>query len=115
MVTKLPFQVKEYNASAKPHLTHQVVGKINDKRFRRSFRSKPKAKQCAHLKNTEAMQFGSAAAMLPEADRVMFRRCRDLLQPYGKTIEDAIKDYVPRLEQNERSSTIEKICEEIIA
>lgn len=114
LMKRLPFRVKRYNAASAPHLKWVVVGAVNGRRVKKFFRSEREAETYARLRNTESVEYGTAAPISFEL-RVMAQRCQERLASFRKTIEDATQHFVGWLEQNARSRTVEQVFDEMYA
>ena len=92
-----------------------VRGKENGKYVRKYFEKKAEAETFAQIKNTELLNQGTEGASFPTWLRVMAQRQQDRLQPYGKTLADAVDFYLKHLEATTRSVSIHQAMTELIA
>ena len=109
---KVGYRIKAY---AHDRLKWVVRGKENGKWVRKFFESKGAAKTFAQIKNTELLNQGTEGASFPTALRVMAQHEQDRLQPYGKTIRDAVDYYIKHLDATTHSVMLQQAKEELIA
>ena len=93
------YRVKPYNHE---RLKWVVRGKENGKWVRKFFEKKEEAKTYAETKNIELQNQGTEGASFPTKLRVMAQREQERLEPYGKTLTDAVDYYVKHLESTKR-------------
>lgn len=82
------------------------------KRGRRFFGNVDEAARFIDEQLLQARRIGEKVLSLPEADRLMVLRAKDKLEPYGKTIDDAIEFYVRMLKDASTSITLKDLSEE---
>jgi integrase len=85
------------------------------KRRGKLFESKRAAQAFAVFQAAEAQRSGMAHAEFPDRLRVMAQHAADRLQPFKKTIDDAVEHYVAYLTASERSCGAAQLVEEMIA
>jgi integrase len=107
-------RVRKYKDSNRPNLKFYVNFREAGKRKRSFFETEAKAKSFAALKNAELRRFGIEGSEFSTAIRVMAQHAAELLQPFGKTITDAVTDYVARLRASERSCTAVQLVRELL-
>jgi integrase len=98
MVGMRKHKVREYHDKKRPHLKFVVNTKEGEKRVRAFFETKKEADTFAHQKNVELLNGGQEAAQFPSALRIMASDAAKRLQPFGKTIRDAVEFYLPHLQ-----------------
>jgi integrase len=107
-------KVRPYRDSQRPHLKYVVNVKEEGKRSRSFFETKKEADTFAEQKNIELLNGGIEAAQFSSALRVMAREAATTLAPFGKTIRDAIKFYLPHLQAINRTCTAAQLAEELV-
>jgi len=108
-------RVRKYSDSNRPHLKFVVNYREAGKRKRSFFESKEQANSFAAFKNAELRRNGVEHAEFPTALRVMAQEAAAQLQPFRKTITDAVRHYVGYLKANERSCTATQLVGELLS
>jgi hypothetical protein len=99
------FRIKAY----KHHrLKFLVRGKIAGKWDRKYFATKGEATTYAHQQNTKLLNEGRNGIEFPEWLRLSAERAFETLNPWGKTIEDAVQFYVGQLEKARRAHRLRR-------
>ena len=88
---------------------------IDGKRNRKYFTSEAKAKVWAEARNREVKNSGMNAYALPEALRVQAQEAALLLEPFGKTILDAVKLAIPIWRETEASRAVKDVISDMLA
>ena len=107
-------KVRRYSDSNRPQLKFVVGYHEAGKQKRKFFESKEQAQSFAAFKNAELKRHGIAHAEFPERLRIMAQNAVERLQPFKKTIDDAVEHYVAHLEATERSCTAVELVKELI-
>jgi integrase len=107
-----PFRIKPYKH---PIYRYVVRDKITGTWRRKYFTSEREARTYVNLKTIELQNHGRDGVMFPAEMRVMAQRACDQLQPFGKTIEDAVGFYLQHLQTESRSIPVRQAVEELIA
>jgi len=110
---KRKITVRKYTGHPKYRFT--VNYREAGKRKRAFFETKNEADTFALNRNIELKNAGREGAEFPTWLRVMAQNAVEQLQPFGKTIADAVTDYVARLKASERSCTAEQLVKELLA
>src|ERR1035441_10625066 len=108
---KSSYRIKPY---AHDRLKWVVRGKENGKWVRKFFEKKTEAETFAQIKNTELSNQGMEGASFPTRLRVMAQREQERLQPYSKTLTDAVDFYLKHLEATTRSVPLRQAMNELI-
>lgn len=108
---KNSYRIRPY---AHERLKWVVRGKENGKWIRKFFEKKFEAETFAQFKNTELSNQGTEGASFPTALRVMAQAAAATLQPYGKTIRDAVDFYRTHLDAVANSVSLEAAINELI-
>jgi integrase len=85
------------------------------KRKRSFFETKEQAESFAAFKNAELKRNGVEHVEFPTALRVMAQNAMEVLNPFGRTITDAVQHYVAHLRASERSITVNALVPQLIA
>src|SRR5215831_14791781 len=107
-------KVRNYNNPQRPNLKFVVGFRQSGKRSQKFFETKEEAKSFADFKNVERKQNGLAHSEFPEKLRVMAQNAMERLQPFGKSITDAVNHYVAHLKASERSCTAVQLVKELL-
>src|SRR4029453_5439949 len=99
-------KVRRYNERKRPHLKFVVNYREAGKRKRSFFETKRQADAFASFKNSELKQNGIEHAEFPSARRVRAQTTPQRLEPFGRTITDAVDHFVAHLEATEKSVTV---------
>ena len=92
-------------------VTWPKVGKGRNRQF---FKSKEEAKTFLDQKLIEQENFGVAGVAFNERHRSEYLECAEALQPFGATIRDAVKFYIPHLQAMQRSCTAAELVDEFL-
>jgi len=106
---------RKYSDSNRPHLRFVVNYREAGKRKRSFFENKDAANSFAAFKNAERHRNGIEHAEFPTALRVMAQEAAAQLQPFRKTIADAVRHYVAYLKANDKSCTAVQLVKELLA
>jgi integrase len=108
---KPAFSIKPYK-----HLRLKFVvrSKISGKWKRKFFHTKSEAKTHVQLKEIELLNQGREGAIFPTSLRVMAQREAERLDPFGKTISDAVDFYLKHLEATARSVPLNEAMRELV-
>src|SRR5262249_49339775 len=106
--------VREYRNPQRPHLKYYISFREAGRTRRQFFETKNEAKSKADFKNAELKQNGVAHAEFPEWLRVMAQEAVERLQPYRKTIRDAVEHYEAHLRASEKSCNAEQLVKELL-
>jgi integrase len=93
-------RVRKYRDSKRPHLKFVVNYREADKRTRTFFETKLEAETFALNRNIELQNSGNAI---------------EQLQPFGKTISDAVQYYIAHLKATEKSCSVTQLVDELVA
>jgi integrase len=88
--------------------------KIGKGRNRQFFKSKDEAETVLKQKLIEQENYGIAGVAFNERHRAEYLECAEALQPFGATIRDAVKFYVPHLQAMKRSCTAAQLVDELL-
>jgi integrase len=88
--------------------------KIGKGRNRQHFKRKPEAEAFLQMKLNEQVNYGTAGMSFTELQRAEFLECSKLLEPFGATLREATKFYLPHLRAATRSSTVKQTVEEML-
>src|SRR4029077_17630475 len=108
---KQQFRIKSYKH---PFLKFVVRDKLTGKWRRKFFRTHREAKTYVELKEIELHNEGKEGVMFPASLRVVAHRARQQLEPYGKSIDDAVGFYLKHLDSEKRSVPVEQAIDELI-
>ena len=76
-------------------LTWPKIGKGRNRQF---FKDKTEAATVLQQKLIEQENYGIAGVSFNERHRAEYLECAELLQPFGVTIREAVKFYIPHLQ-----------------
>jgi integrase len=96
------------------HEVFLVDARINGKGRRFFFPVRRDAETKAQALRTERRNQGTAALYFPERLRVEALECAEKLKPFGKSLRDAVNFYLPRLQIENRSCTINALIEQLL-
>ena len=88
--------------------------KIGKGRNRQFFKDKTEAETVLAQKLVEQENYGTAGLSFNERQRTEYLECAEELQPFGKTIRDAINFYVPHLRALKRTCTAADLVDELL-
>jgi integrase len=108
------FRIKKYKDSNRPKLKFVVRSNVTGKWERRFFETEAEAKTYAAQKEIELLNQGKEGMSFPAALRVMAQHGAEKLQPFGKTISDAVDFYFNHLEASSRSVPLHTAMKELI-
>lgn len=108
---KPTYTIKPYKH---PRLKFVVRAKRNGKWDRKYFATEAEAKTYAEQKSTELMAGGLEGMEFPAWLRVMAQHSQERLDPYGKTLADAVSFYLPHLEAQAASRPLRAVVEELL-
>lgn len=83
-------------------------------RQRRFFKSREEAKTFLDAKKIEKENHGTAAMSLNESARAEYLECTAALKPFGVTLRDAVKFYLPHLKARNRTCTARELVDELL-
>jgi integrase len=108
-------KVRRYNERKRPHLRFVVNYREDGKRKRSFFETKRQANALARFKNSELKQNGIEHAEFPSALRVMAQSALQRLEPFGRTITDAVDHLLAHLKATEKSITVAEFVPQLLA
>ena len=82
-------------------------------RKRRFFKERAHAETYLQLAKVQQVNYGTAALSIPDALRVEAVACAQALEPFGVTLRDAVKFYLPHLHATKRSCTAAELGDEL--
>src|SRR5262245_38474142 len=94
-------KVRKYKDDSRPNLKFVVGYREAGKRKRSFFETKEAADSFASFKNAERKRNGITHSEFPEKLRIMAQEAVEQLQPFGKTIRDAVQHYIAYLKTSE--------------
>src|SRR4051812_10053607 len=100
---RLNFKVRGYRDKNRPRWKYVVSYREAGQRKTRLFEKKAQAQAWAAFKKAEAGTQGMEHAEFSTDLRVMAQNALEALRPFGKTIDDAVEQYVAHLKASERS------------
>jgi integrase len=92
-------------------ITWPRIGKGRNRQF---FKDKAEAETLLEQKKIEQENYGTAGANFNERHRAEYLECAEDLQPFGKTIRDAVNFYVPHLRALKRTCTAAELVDELL-
>jgi integrase len=107
-------KVRPYRDPNRPTLKYVVGYRESGRRRRSFFETKGAADAFAVFKNAERQQSGIQHSEFPEGLRIMAQDAMEALQPFGKTIKDAVAHYVAHLKANERSCSAVELVKQLL-
>ncbi len=115
-----PFKIRPYRDPKRPHLKFVVNSVTVDaegkkQRTRSFFETRAAAAGFAQKKAVELANGGLEAVQFPSALRVMASQADAMLKPFGKTILDAARHYLPILQAQNTSCTFSPLKDELVA
>jgi integrase len=108
---KPAYTIKPYKH---PTLKYVVRSKQNGKWVRKFFETQVQAKTYAEQKTIELMNGGREAVEFPTWLRVMAHQAQEQLQPFEKTIADAVAFYLPHLKAQATSRPLRSVVDELL-
>jgi integrase len=88
--------------------------KIGKGRNRQFFKDKTEAETVFDQKKIEQENFGTAGLAFDDKKRGEYLKCAEKLEPFGKTISDAVNFYVPHLRALKRTCTAAELVDELL-
>jgi integrase len=88
--------------------------KIGKGRNRQFFADKAEAQTVFDQKNIEQENYGTAGLTFDDKKRGEYLDCAEKLQPFGKTIRDAVEFYLPHLRATNRTCTAAELVDELV-
>jgi len=88
--------------------------KIGKGRNRQFFKHKTEAETVLAQKKIEQENYGTAGLSFDEKKRGEYLKCAEKLQPFGKTISDAVNFYLPHLEASNRTCAAAELVDELL-
>src|SRR5215831_16594003 len=88
--------------------------RIGKGRHRQFFKDKTEAETVLQQKQIEQENYGTAGLSFDERMRAEYLECAAELHPFGVTIRDAIKFYLPHLRALNRTKTAAELVEELL-
>jgi integrase len=114
-LTKVKIRTKGRGGSHKKQIFWCVTWpKIGKGRIRQFFKDKDEAETVLKQKLVEQENYGTAGVSFPERHRAEYLECAEALQPFGATIRDAVKFYIPHLQAMKRSCTAAQLVDEFL-
>ena len=110
-----PFCVAPYYNAKRRDLKFQVRSNISGKWERAFFRSEREAKSYRDLKRIELLNHGREGVTFPSALRVAAQWGANQLEPFGKTIRDAVEFYLRHLRTERGSIPVAQAVDELVA
>jgi integrase len=107
-------KVRPYHDPTRPNLKFVVNHREAGNRRRSYFPTKEEAQSFASFKNAELKTKGIEAAEFPTAWRIQAQEAIEALQPFGKSIRDAVQHYVAHLRASERSCSAEELVKQLL-
>lgn len=89
--------------------------KIGKGRNRRHFTVKSEAQTFLDEKQIEQKNYGTAGTSFTERQRAEYLECCESLQPFGATMRDAVKFYLPHLKARNQTCTAAELVTELLA
>ncbi len=108
------FNIVPYQDAKRPHLKYVVECKVAGKRVRRFFKNEREAKSYVSLSRIRLHNQG-AEGMLSPAVRAMAQWAEEQLEPFGKTITDAVEYFLQHLRTERGSIPVRQAVDELIA
>jgi integrase len=106
---------RKYRDPNRPNLKYVVGYREAGKRKRTFFETKEQTESFVAFKNAELKRNGIEHAEFPTALRVMAQNAVEQLNPFGKTISDAVQHYVTFLKASAKSCTAVQLVKELVA
>jgi integrase len=92
-------------------VTWPNIGKGRKRQF---FKDKAEAETVLEQKLVEQENYGTAGLSFNDRQRAEYLECAEKLQPFGKTIRDAVNFYVPHLRALKRTCTAAELVGELL-
>src|SRR5215470_9523276 len=107
---KSPFRIKRLKH---PQYKFVVRDKINGHWRRKYFTSEREAKTYVDLKTIELHNHGKDGVLFPAEMRVSALRAAEQLEPFGKTVDDAVEFYLAHLQAERGSIPVRQAVDEL--
>jgi integrase len=88
--------------------------KIGKGRNRQFFKDKAEAQTVLQQKLIDQQNYGAAGLSFNDRQRAEYLECAEKLQPFGKTIRDAVNFYVLHLHASNRTCTAAELVDELL-
>jgi integrase len=88
---------------------------MDGKRKKRHFKARSDAREFHDQKRVELANFGTAAAAMDERDRAEYLECRDILEPYGISLREAVKKVLPQLKAENSTTLVSTAKDDFLA
>jgi integrase len=111
-MAKAPYIILPYKH---PRLKFVVRSKLDGRWVRKFFETKAEAKTYVAEKEIELLNGGREAVVFPTWLRVMAQKAHQELEPFGKTIDDAIAFYLPHVKAQAMSHSLKVVIDELLA
>jgi len=108
------FNIAPYQDKSRPHLKFVVRCKVAGKWVRRFFKNEREAKTYVQLRRIELRNEGEQGLTLPAEIRVAAIRAHEQLEPFGKTIDDAVAHYLEHLQTERGSIPVRQAVDELL-
>src|SRR5215470_12849535 len=92
-------------------VTWPRIGKGRNRQF---FKDKTEAETVLAQKLVEQENYGTAGLSFNEHQRAEYLECAEKLQPFGKTIRDAVNFYLPHLTALKRTCSAVELVDELL-
>jgi integrase len=92
-------------------VTWPRIGKGRNRQF---FTDEAEAQTVFDQKKIEQENFGTAGLAFDEKKRGEYLKCAERLEPFGKTISDAVDFYLPHLQASNRTCTAAELVDELL-
>ena len=109
------FNITPYRDKKFPHLKFEVRYKVAGKWVRRFFKNERHAKTYVDWQRIELRNEGEHGLTLPAEIRVAAIRAHEQLEPFGKTIDDAVEHYLKHLQTERGSIPVRQAVDELLA
>jgi integrase len=114
-MSRRKIKIRKYADPKRPNLHFLVNYREAGNRRRRYFETKGQADAFASFKNSELKQNGIEHAEFPSALRVMAQSASQRLEPFGRTITDAVDHFLAHLKATEKSITVAEFVPQLLA
>jgi integrase len=92
-------------------VTWPRIGKGRNRQF---FKDKTEAETVLAQKLVEQENYGTAGLSFDEKKRGEYLKCAEKLEPFGKTISDAVNFYLPHLQASNRTCSAAELVDELL-
>src|SRR6266487_428739 len=106
------FRIAPYQDKNRPRLKYQVHCKVGGKWVRRFFKNEREAKTYVDLRRIQLNNEGPRGLLLSDDVRVAALRAKEQLEPFGKTIDDAVEYYLAHLKTERGSISVRQAVDE---